>query len=72
MIDGFAAGLFRAHVSRRANHTAGLSDGSLNALAFSAEDLGQAEVQHLDFLVWRYLDVAGLEVSMDDTFLVRR
>ena len=36
-----------------------------------AHRLGQAEVEHFHFLVWRDLDVGGFEIAMDDAFVVR-
>jgi hypothetical protein len=49
--------------SRRRGRLAGAALGT---------GLRQTEVQHLDFVVWRDLDVRGLEIAVHDALLVRR
>ena len=66
-----AAGLFRAHVARRADGEVGVADGHAGAgLSFRPEQLGQAEVHDLEQFVGRVgIDdhqVGGLEIAVDD------
>ncbi|MBA7711769.1 hypothetical protein ES703_120735 [subsurface metagenome] len=72
LIGWLTAGLFGAHIGRRANHPAGLGDSALLVQSLTADRLGQAEVQHLYLAFRRYLDIAGLEVPVDNIVLVRR
>ncbi len=64
------ASLFRTHVSGRADYTTGLSGSDFTVFDFVYEGLGQAEVQHFYSGIRRDLDIARLEVPMDDILLV--
>jgi hypothetical protein len=72
LVGRFAAGLFRAHISRRAYYMAGLSDVSFTAHAFARGGLSQTKIQHLDSAVRCELDVAGLEVAVDNALVMGR
>jgi hypothetical protein len=82
LVDERAARLLRAHVGDRAHDDPGagrrdaerrrrtsLCQGGASGTAL--ESLGQAEIEHLHLAVRRDLHVGGLEVAVDDAFLVR-
>ena len=64
--------LFRTHVERRTNQSSKLGDASLRRLA-SRQCLSNAKVDYLDdrfAIVGEYKHVRGLEVTMDNVFVV--
>ena len=79
MVHGFSLRLFGRHVGRRAEDEALLRDtdaqcGRLRQIrrrVFFVESLREAEVEHLHLAGWRDLDIGGLQVAVNDAFLVR-
>ncbi len=76
-VGGLALHLLRRHVAERAEHDARLGArrgrrqiGDLASL-LHARQLGQSEVEDLDSAVLRDEEVLGLQVAVDDPFLVR-
>ena len=79
-VDPAAPGLLGRHVRRRAqNHSRARRReaqrrrmGTSRTVGVIGEGLGQPEVQDLDLTFRGDLDVGGLEVAVDDAFVVRR
>ena len=77
MIVRCAADLLRRHVTRRAEHDAGIGVGPGRGRAGfdvtgRVEQLGDAEVEDLRARVGSDEHVVGLQVAMDDALVVRR
>ena len=72
-IDRLALSLFRRHVGGRTQNGGGTRrDGDRGAVKGRlVQDLGQAEVEHLDQPAGRQHHVGRLQIAMDDAFLVR-
>jgi len=78
LVGRVALHLLGRHVAERPHHDAGLSAGGfgrqirLRRAAPALVQLREAEVEDLDPTVFREEEILGLEVAVDDPFLVRR
>ena len=78
-VDGLALGLFRAHVPGRPHdharqrppHRQGGRGCRIGRRRVRRERLGQAEVENFHATLGCDLDISGLQVAMDDAFIVR-
>ncbi len=78
MIDVLTFQLFRRHVAHRAHDRAGIGihlscwHFSLRRSVGRGGELGQTKIKNLHAAIVGDEDVVGFDVSMNDTFLVRR
>jgi hypothetical protein len=77
-VDHLSAGLLGAHVGGRAEQypITGPADGECRRLGQirppAVARFGQPEIEDFDCACRRDLDVRGLQIAVDDAFLVRR
>ena len=73
-VDGRGLDLLGGHVADRSHHDARLGRRRKLGLACGALDLGelgQAEIEDLDAAPTRHEEILGLQVPMDDSFVMR-